>query len=391
VADTAVSGAAPSAGASTGTSAQRSAKGAAPSASGGGRGPRAWLVCAAALGWLAFLLVEKAADGRIWLGELVGIVPPFLFALMPLLLAVLLPLARRLRWWTAGALALSLALGLGQAGLNLAALGSEGKVPPGSVHIVAWNTNSWNQILGTKDDFYAFLKDRSADVYLLQEYQRLGADRRTKTPLDDMARLREEFPGYHIAAQGELVTVSRYPVVGEPAVGPARDLPADADWQARYRAGKVLRTDLLIAGQVVSVYNVHMPVWNSMPDGMLSGAFYRHMREQYDPRRAQYAGLEADVAANRNPLVLAGDFNATAAMSDLDPLRERLDDAAGASDDVAPTSWEEGGWKPFWRTDWAFTGQGATADRYAFAEPRKLSDHALQDLWVSVAPGRTGR
>ncbi|WP_369146428.1 endonuclease/exonuclease/phosphatase family protein [Streptomyces sp. R44] len=350
------------------------------------------LVTGAAAAWLVLLLVEWAADGRIWLGQLVGIVPPAVFALVPLALAALAPLARgAARWRAAGAAGLALLLGFGQSGFDPAALWrAEPRPGPDAVRVFAWNTNSWNQLLGTQDHFYAFLKAKHADVYLLHEYQHVTADRKGKLPVDDLARLRREFPGYQVAVRGELVTLSRFPILRQPAVGPARDVPPGprpaADWPTEYRAHKVLRTDVLVRGRAVSFYNVHMPVWNSMPDGLLSPAFYRHMRERFAPRRAQYEGLEADLAANRNPVVVAGDFNATAAMADLDPLRERLDDAAEVSTDPYPTSWEEGGWKPFWRTDWAFTGNGARAEKYAFGTPEKLSDHAVQDLWVAL-PG----
>ncbi|MFF4184956.1 endonuclease/exonuclease/phosphatase family protein [Streptomyces sp. NPDC001691] len=359
-----------------------------------GRGARrrvGRLVCWATLGWLVCLVVEWAVDGRYWFGELAGAVPPFLFVALPLLSAVLVPLARGAdRWRTAAAAAVALALGAGQSGLNLGALWSSGHAArPDSVRVVAWNTNSWNQLLGTQDHFYAFLKSKKADVYLLHEYQHLTPDRTGRQPVDDLARLRAEFPGYGITVDGELVTLSRFPVVARPAVGPARALAPDADWATRYREAKVLRTDLLIKGRTVSFYNLHMPVWNSMTDGPLAGAFYRHMRDSFGARQEQYAGLEDDVAHNPNPVVVAGDFNTTAAMSELDGLRSRLDDAVSANDDLYPTSWEEGGWKPFWRTDWAFTGHGVTADRYTFDAPEELSDHAVQDLWVSVPPAPT--
>ncbi|MFE9536110.1 endonuclease/exonuclease/phosphatase family protein [Streptomyces sp. NPDC006691] len=346
------------------------------------------LVCWAALGWLVYLVLEWCVDGRYWFGELAGAVPPFLFVLLPLLLAALIPLARGAdRWRTGAAVAVALVVGTGQSGINFGALWSPDHEPgPDSVRVVAWNTNSWNQLLGTQDHFYAFLKSKKADVYLLHEYQHLTPDRENRQPVDDLARLHAEFPGYEVAVQGELVTVSRFPVVAKPAVGPARAIAPDADWDTRYRQAKVLRTDLLVKGRTVSFYNLHMPVWNSMTDGPLSGAFYRHMREGFAPREEQYAGLEDDVAHNPNPVVVAGDFNTTAAMSELDGMRSRLTDAVGASDDLYPTSWEEGGWKPFWRTDWAFTGHGVTADKYAFDPPEKLSDHAVQDLWVTVPP-----
>lgn len=355
------------------------------------RPSRAGLLLGAAACWILLLLLEKAVDGRVWIGELVGAVPPFLFAVVPLALVALAPLARPRRAVVAGLAALGLTLGLDQAGLNVAALWAPDRVPPGALHVVAWNTNSWDQLLGAQDRFYALLVAQHADVYLLQEYQHVTPDRKRALPVDDLARLRRAFPGYAIAVKGELVTVSRFPILAEPAVGPERSVAAGADWDTRYRADKVLRTDLLVGGGVVSVYNVHLPVWNQMADGLLSSAFFDGMHEGYRQRREQIDGLARDVRGNGHPVVLAGDFDTSAAMADLDALRGLVADAAGADPDLYPTSWEEGGWKPFWRTDWAFTGHGVQARRYRFLAPRQLSDHALQDLWVSLpaAPAAT--
>jgi endonuclease/exonuclease/phosphatase (EEP) superfamily protein YafD len=333
--------------------------------------------------WLVFLLAEKAVTGRVWFGEAVGMVPPFLFALVPLVLLAGTAVARGRRLVTAGMALAALGLGLDQAGLNFDAISATGRVPAGAVHVVSWNSNCWDQLLGTQGHFYRFLTSQHADIYLLQEYQHVGANLMTPVRIDDLAELRREFPGYQIAVKGELVTLSRYPIVAEPAIGPEKSLPADADWRAQYDTDKVLRTDLLIDGKVVSVYNVHLPVWNEMPDGLVSASFYAAMRDSYAQRTAWLSALSSDVADNRAPVVVAGDFDTSAAMADLDALRSELSDAQGASTSFYPEGWQQGGVMPFWRTDWAFTGHGVATDRYTFVTPQLLSDHSLQDLWVS--------
>ncbi|MEO3780187.1 hypothetical protein ABGB16_25880 [Micromonospora sp. B11E3] len=80
-------------------------------------------------------------------------------------------------------------------------------------------------------------------------------------PLTDPERLRREFPDYHVAVSGELVTLSRFPIVLERPVDlrpwlarPWPDLPPADSQMPAYHTVKTLRTDLLVAGRVVSFY-----------------------------------------------------------------------------------------------------------------------------------------
>jgi endonuclease/exonuclease/phosphatase (EEP) superfamily protein YafD len=101
-------------------------------------------------------------------------------------------------------------------------------------------------------------------------------------------------------------------------------------------------------------------------------------------RRAQYRGLLDDIGANRNPLLVAGDFNTTAAMGDLRLLRSRLDDAADHGGSVWPLSWNEQGGLQLWRLDWTFASTGLDVHRYALTALPQVSDHRLQETVVSV-------
>jgi endonuclease/exonuclease/phosphatase (EEP) superfamily protein YafD len=350
------------------------------------------VLAALAAGWLLFTLLQALLTDRWWwpVGDLV---PPLAFLAVPLVLlagaasAALVSRTRTaLSGWAAAAAVVALALGLGRAGLNLDAIGGRAAVPAGALHVVSWNTEYWDQ----NDDparFYAYLRARHADVYLLQEYLNWdsGDAAQPARQVDDLARLRAAFPGYAIAVRGELLTLSRFPIVAEPPVGPDRELAGQAatPWLAVFDTAKVLRTDLRVGSGVASVYNVHLPVQIDVTRSPLTAGFYGFARQAEGQRQAQLRGLEADVRANRQPLLIAGDFNTSPAMGDLRGLRSLVRDAAGSGTALYPASWQAGAWPSLWRLDWAFTGNQLRAYRMAFLDPQGMSDHRLQDLLVS--------
>ncbi|MFI6929795.1 endonuclease/exonuclease/phosphatase family protein [Streptomyces sp. NPDC050287] len=356
------------------------------------------LLLAAGTGWLVLVLLQYLLSGRWWAMMVLNLEPPVTFVAVPLLLLAGIPAARLARRrvprkpaLAAGILALTgLLLGYPWSGLNPAALWEGGgTAPPGALKVVSFNTLAWGKST-TPDRFYQALKKRNADVYLLQEYVWSDQDDANERQIDDMARIRKEFPGYHVAVQGELVTLSRYPIVSRPAIGPYRATAREAspDWYQVYRTGKVLRSDIRVRGHLVSLYNVHIPVQVDMRESLLSPAFYRTIHDREAARRAQYRGLLDDVRANRNPLLVAGDFNTTAAMGDLRPLRSKLDDAADHGGSLWPLSWNEQGRLKLWRLDWTFTSAGLDVRRYALTALPEVSDHRLQESVVSVRAPR---
>ncbi|AZM59490.1 MULTISPECIES: endonuclease/exonuclease/phosphatase family protein [unclassified Streptomyces] len=342
-------------------------------------------VCLTAL-WTLYSVLNYALSGRWWLWLVFDLVPPVCFLAVPTVLLVLTRWAspRRIRRPLAAVLVLVLLTGLGRAGVNWAALtpgGRPGPVPADALTVVSWNTLYWD----TTDDpdaFYRYLKAQRADVYLLQEY--LAWDDGRPVPLDELDRVREEFPGYHVAVVGEQLTLSRFPVVSRPPVGQGREIGPGTPWRETFERGKVLRTDVDVRGEVVSFYNVHIPVQLDIERSVLSGGFYREIRARDAERRDHYAQLVKDVRDNPHPVFVAGDFNTTPAMRDLDGLRGTLRDALPASGTVLPGTWNAEG-LGLWRLDWAFTDDGLRVHRYAFEDPRGLSDHQAQRLVVSLA------
>lgn len=330
--------------------------------------------------WLAFVVAHRLLSGRWWLWLAPELVPPLAYVVIPLLLLALGLFTRGFRARVALLAVAGLLLGGDLAGLNPAVLRTPPPAPPDALHLVSWNTTVWNAT-DDADVFYGSLTARHADVYLLQEYKPDDDPARRDADLD---RLRREFPGYQVVLRGELVTVTRFPVVAVVAL-PA-DPPAGSAWRTDYWEVKSLRTDLRIRGRVVSVYNTHIlvPLDLSSP---LRDLFYDRRHEFFQRRETQYRALAADLDRNPNPVLVAGDLNTSPAMGDLRRLTDRLTDAGRASGSAYPTSWTIGG-RRWWRLDWTFVSPDWTVHRYRLRDARGMSDHRMQDVQLSLRGAR---
>ncbi|MBQ1024028.1 endonuclease/exonuclease/phosphatase family protein [Micromonospora sp. C95] len=346
--------------------------------------PAVLLVTAAAL-WLAFTVTHLAISGHWWLWLAVDAVPPLAFALVPVILGAGAAVLRWRRRTVALLAAAALLLGAGQSGINTRRWqGGDGAAPADAVRVFVWNTDYWDEG-GQTEALYRVLREADADVYLLQEYWYARSAGPTEAALE---RLRAEFPGFHVVVVGELVTVSRLPVLRQAPLA-ADDLPpavADAGDQWRY---KTLRTDLDVGGsRVLSMYNLHLPVQLSPDHGPFDPDFYRVLREQHAQREPQWRALAADVTANPHPVLLAGDLNTSPAMGDLRKLPDGLRDAGYAMPSLYPASWADSpGWPQWWRLDWAFVSPDVRVHSYRFGAGQGVSDHRPQELVLSL-PGR---
>ncbi|WP_344942136.1 endonuclease/exonuclease/phosphatase family protein [Sphaerisporangium flaviroseum] len=333
---------------------------------------------------LALALLHRLLTGRTWVWLLPDLAtPPLMFAVLPLALA-LVALLRLRRAPAAGRWALVLALaaltaGVGEAGLNPRALwaGGAGPAPPGALRVVSWDTLEWN----THDDpgrFYRYLTGQHADVYLLQEC--VGGGPEDRRPIPDQDRLRREFPGYHFASVEGLITISRFPIVRQAALETNPQPPPDVPFLNGWKHG-AMRTDLLVGGKVLSVYNVHFYDMFHLYYSPLSGDFYRSLRLLDAERKLQFEKLAADVDANPHPLLVSGNLNVLPSMGDLDRL-DRLEDAAAAGGPPYPATLTFAGLR-LWRMDWTLVSPGVGVHRYELRSPQGMSSHHLQHMTVS--------
>lgn len=347
----------------------------------GGRARRRWclgtrLLVLGTVVWALFLVSHWLVASHWWVWLVVEALPPATFVVVPLAMLAVSPLARPVRRWLPLCLVALISVGLMLTGVRLPT--TDGTPASGDLSVFAWNTDTWEMSDGT-EAFYDYLRRQDADVYLLQEYLYWGDG---PVRIDHGERLSQEFPGYEVVTEGELVTLSRVPVVATHR----RDVPAgDGNWY--WQGAKAQRTDVLVDGATVSVYNVHMPVpyrWHQNP---LTGEFLGFVREQYDRRDREFSALRADLSGNPHPALVVGDFN-SAWVPTLVPvapeLRHHDPDTGSWWDRWWPTSWPTDTY-PFprlWRLDHAFTTPGIGVDSYALVDSR--SDHRAQELQVSL-------
>lgn len=345
--------------------------------------PRRWsrgtrLLVAGTVAWTVFLLLHILLAGVWWPWLILAATPPLTAVAVPLLLLVVVPLAKPVRRWLAPVLVVLLLAGAHLAGYGPGWTGTATGSPRGTpVKIFAWNTEYW-QMSDNKDAFYAFLRQQNADVYLLQEYLYWKGDDQP-IRIDDSARLRAEFPGYRLLVQGELITLSRLPVVA----APHQQVPdTGTDWY--WNGPKAQRTDIRVGGRTVSFYNVHMPVPFHLGNP-LSGRSYRSLKDSGVWWTSELRKLRTDLGGNPNPAVVAGDFNSP--WMELTPLGAGARPQSPTGSLLPPRSWPISGFSlpRLWRLDWLFTTRGLAVSSYHFSDRSKaFSDHMTQQIRIVV-------
>lgn len=365
-----------------------------PVATGNEKPTRRWcwgtrLTVAVTTLWSAFLLAHLVLSGRVWWWSLIEMVPPFALLVAPFLLAVVtIWTLRGVRWklWTV--LGASFVIAFPMAGFNLSSIFQSGEPEgTGDLSVFAWNADYWHYRWDDSEDFYDYLLDQDADVYLLTEYL-TRTDRVER--IDDEAAIREHFPDYELVIASEMVTLSRYPITNSAALdtealiedGDPGAPPSDDPWR-EYWTTKILRTDVDVDGEMVSLYNLHLSV--PVPTSgvtPLSGEFFDYVQAQYQRRSSQFTVLNEDIDANPNPVFVGGDLNSTVLSSGVADLGERL--TCPDPDQLMPVSWPNirFDFPRLWRLDWACTGPGLSVADYRFVSSEGLSDHDAQ--WVAI-------
>lgn len=357
-----------------------------------------WLVVLASVAWLGFVAAHLLLSGRAWWWTLPELLPPLAFLAVPAGLLALAPLARPARLQIVVVVLVTAALGWPAAGVNLAGLWHRPEpVPAGAVSVYAWNTFRWDWLTDgptvdgarprDREALYRHLREQSADVYLLSEYFDVAEDE-SRIRLSETDRLRQEFPGYEVATAGELITVSRFPIIEvaaldlHPYLDSEESLPAADPQLPDYHRVKTLRTDLRIKGRTVSFYNTHL--WLPMVGLPVGGSDTRRdSRARYDLRQAGFRAIAADLAGNPHPAVLAGDFNHSPANRMLSMLPDHLVDPTAQLGSLYPISWDYYGLS-LWRLDYLFTTPDVDVHRYRIVPAGSLSDHDGQHAVLSV-------
>ncbi len=329
------------------------------------------LLVTATLIWLVLLTAHALLTGRWWLWLIAEAVPPVSLVLVPMLLLVATPLARPVRHWLAPLLAVTLAAGAYLSGVDIRATPKADAGQP--VTVFSWSTDIWH--MGENPaTFYAYLRSKDADIYLLQEYLYWSGG---PVRLNELARLHAEFPAYDIRVEGELVALSRFPIV---ATYP-RPVGDGSQWY--WKGNKAQRIDVSAHGRVLSLYNVHLQVPLRVEQNPLGIPFYRFVHQQSASRHKELARLREDLAANTNPAIVAGDFN-SAWMGTLIDLGDQLVSHDPVTSAPLLSSWPTAtyGLPRLWRLDWLFTTADVSVHDYRFTP--SLSDHSAQEIRISL-------
>jgi endonuclease/exonuclease/phosphatase family metal-dependent hydrolase len=348
--------------------------------------------------WTVFLVLHVVLVGRWWPWLTVEIIPPLTMVVVPLLLLVLVPFATPVRRWLSVVLVLLLLAGGYVAGFGWTGTTS-GSARGKEVKVFAWSTDYWQMAADDKDAFYAYLRRQDADVYLLHEYLNWNYTSRDEQKkctspvrIEDSARLRSEFPGYRLLVQGELLTLTRLPVVS----APNQQVPAKGeDWY--WKVAKSQRTDIRVGGRngrTVSFYNVHLPI-RFRPCDIRYGwdRFRKANKDQEAWWIRELRRLRADLGSNLHPAVVAGDFNA--AWMNSYPLGTRIRPHNPSGSPLPAHSWPacDGScslpqsWRllpQVWRFDWLFTTDDLAVSSYRLRGGETLSDHAAQRIRLVV-------
>lgn len=296
---------------------------------------------------LGLLLLHLFLTGRWWVWTFLSWLPSDAF--LWLAGATLAWTVWKRAWWGLLPLALALPIAIGISDINPAALLPTS--PPSldtRVTVFNWNTEHWQD---DRAGLYEFLRAQDADVYQLQERVTIGGER-----IGDGAEIARAFPEYTILEYGELLTLSRLPVITSAPV----------------RQATVLRADISVGGRVVSFYNAHIPVFVTTQLLDSPVALREDVRRRFDLRAREFAQLEEEVATNTLPQFLSGDFNTTLLMRQMGTLRSSHTDTIVRSPRLSPATWHDG--LRLWRIDYALVRDLVVAS-HEEVDPQGLSDH----------------
>lgn len=231
------------------------------------------------------------------------------------------------------------------------------------VKVLQWNTEFWD----TNEDSNTFadrLKRFNADIYVLQERGVPGPGG-TIAGLDNLNDVHNWFPDFHVSAYHDLVTISRYPI-----------LEATHD-----TAGASLSTTIQSPNGPLQVVNVHTTAPYDLSFKPWTFSFWRAVIERDTAQNEQFTWLAHHAESTMaTPTIVAGDFNVTAGMRNLDSRLPGLRD-------LSNTPWT-GTWGVFgldaWRLDWQLANERICESSFQVLPKNPSSDHAPTQFTIHL-------
>lgn len=265
--------------------------------------------------------------------------------------------------------------------------GSDSMVPAQtSLRVMSWNVRQFNRFgwiedASVRDSMLAYLARQEADVICLQEC--FLEDRRS--PWMSAQRLKDATGLPHWSEEFKLgrghdklfglAVMSRYPVVGKEAIHFEND-----------KNNSAMYVDLLVNGDTVRVYNVHLSsigfekadyeAARDVGNEANRNRLLDRLAHAWTKRAQQSELLANHIESSPHPVILTGDFNDTPVSYATQRMRRALRDAYGV---VRPSggSWlgatYAGDW-PFLRIDQCWADPELEVNAYQ-TDDIVLSDH----------------
>jgi endonuclease/exonuclease/phosphatase family metal-dependent hydrolase len=347
--------------------------------------------------WTLLLVCHSIFVGKIFLFNFSGSIPPLFFVLLSLFFFCFEIIQKRKNIIALGFTVFIIFLGLTQSDFVFPWNTNKETVineEYNKTKVFSWNTNCWDQYKD-EDQFYIFLKKQNADIYLLQEYlyarewneTTIDQDKffaiyshdpffpENYVEIDDIAKIRETFPGYYIAINKQFVTISRYPI-----------LSSYCDPSEQYAV-----TDIILDTNLVRFFNVHI-LLHIEPENPFTFYFYNALFNRFTARKRALMNLKQAIKDSKSDYFIAGDFNSTKAMGIFNSLLTNNIDAACYANDIIPLTFEYWGLK-LWRMDYILIGKTNSNVKvidFHSREHEGLSDHDPLYMTLGNSPQPDG-
>lgn len=231
--------------------------------------------------------------------------------------------------------------------------------------VATFNTEYWHI---PEQALVDTVRYQDMDIVFFQEHLKKRGN--TWGPTNRIAQLRAVVPKRHVAVNGEVVTVSRWPIVHTRA----------------FSGGEALRTDVAgPGGRIISAYNVHLPVHLHLELLSSPWRFYQDAQATAARREQLLREVTADLATNPHPVVVGGDFNASPAMHGTDWFRKNMVDAyAGRHCPQASDTFDMAGVLT-WRIDYVYMSRHFKPGTYCTRPAPAISDHQAVMVGLMLA------
>ncbi len=300
--------------------------------------------------------------GKFWVWSVFSIIPPIFFTAIYLFWLIWV-LVKKNRYGILMAL-FCIPLAVYSSDISFKTFNDQQSENSQTIKVFNWNTEFWQ--FDDKAKFFEFLVEQQADVYHLQEHILLNQNGYF-IELDDLKEIQSIFKDYTVVKKTEFLTITKLPIV-----------KTYTEEESYY-----LRVDVQVNKNILSLYNVHMPVHINtarLPDVY---KFAVDLKHRFDFRNQEFGKLINDIKSNSNEYYISGDFNTTRSMGKIHDVLALGKDAASAGDNLFNATWSLNEIK-LWRIDYNIVHNGLKVTSYRELNPGSLSDHWAQLVTIQL-------